>query len=1284
MSGPSSINSLVTADMATAVKVIPSFSGLPEEDISSWVANASFLISLYSLSEGEAIKVIASCLKGMAFDWLRELLTKERDINLARIFAGLEQRFQSRANVTKVAQRFLEDSIPSSSGEFFAMMNDASYLFNRGYMSFDALSDRIISRSPPEIRSAIWQAASSLRSIFDLSKVVERVVPLAFGKDGLMAAKVKFSVSQASSNTGPRKANNKSSFFCHLHGHGSHSSDRCYKLKEMRLRKKPFVSNVVADTDSNSGPEEKEMNSSYPYIFPMLYSCVNSKNPFYTEACVFGLQAKVLIDTGADVSLIPERLVKSSCFSRSFKEEAFAANGLPIKILGAVYKVPIQISNKEYVIPKALISDQIRFVILGSDLIFSFPDLLSDRLSGRLASLPFPGHFSPHNTLSCLSYPPVSGVQAIAAPLASSSSQHMPFPVAPQCSILSPFPKSTANGSSLASPVLLSELFKSLPPSIFRTLSKFQDIFQTEISSLTLCSAAAHTIDTADALPIQAPLRRTPVHWESQIQDEIKKNLRLGIIRESSSPWRSAVVPVPKPDGSLRLCIDFRPLNSVTVKDTYPIPRIDEILDLLAGASVFSTLDATSGYFQLAMNPGDIPKTAFGWKDGLFEFVRMPFGLCNAPATFQRAMDSILHSEKGKFVIPYFDDIIIFSKSLEEHACHLDVVLSRLKLAGLSLNHKKCHFAKSSIKILGNVVSEGVVKPDPEKVRVIKDFKTPRSIKELRGFLGFANYFRHFIPNFGLLAEPLTSLLKGHTKGSSQAVVWNSSAEKSFDLIKSSLSESTVRSQPDFSKPFILTTDASDRAIGAILSQEVSPGCEKMIYAFSKVLDQAQRHYGITDRELLAVVKAVQYFKHYLLGRQFTLRTDHLALKYLESSKNDNSRLMRWSFILQEFNFKVDYVRGEENASDFLSRPTISVLSSTPCLYSCSGKCEVSDLSIRSRILKEYHLFAGHGSSENMKFLILERYFWPGICKDIEQFVSSCSICLQSGRVRINSKNRIIISERPNQLWVCDLIGRLPTTPRGHKFIFVAIDHYTKWVESVPLRSKQAVEVSKAFHKAVVLKHGVPEAVLTDQGLEFKSSLFASVLKEIGTEHIFASPSHHKTTGVVERAIQTLFGKLVKLSNFRSKNWDLCLSKATFGCNISFHRAISTSPFLFTRGLSPQFPVDDLTGASPVRKSKEFLARVRDKSFKKYAKRYIEKGKVTLSNPLNIGDPVLIFREVLGDEFKSRWRPNFVIRKIILPDAFLVSNGRSFLRVNKSHVKFDHSKMARGMSSPPS
>lgn len=290
-----------------------------------------------------------------------------------------------------------------------------------------------------------------------------------------------------------------------------------------------------------------------------------------------------------------------------------------------------------------------------------------------------------------------------------------------------------------------------------------------------------------------------------------------------------------------------------------------------------------------------------------------------------------------------------------------------------------------------------------------------------------------------------------------------------FMNLKKSIIDSTLRAQPNTNRPFIVTTDASNVAIGAILAQKDDNGREIMVYAFSKRLDKTQENYSTTDKELLAVVKSLEHFRHYLLGKRFLLRTDHRALEYLWSTQNSNSRLLRWALKLQEYDFEPTYIKGSDNAADILSRPNTS--NNTGIMR--IEKREVNEIDSK-KILDEYHISSGHGGTSTIEFMIGQRYIWKGMHKDIKDFLAGCEVCLKSGEERIQTKNTPILIEGPNELWVCDLIGRLETKSKQNKFIFVAIDHFTKWVESKVIVNKTAKAVKDAVEELIILMHGIP------------------------------------------------------------------------------------------------------------------------------------------------------------------------------------------------------------------
>lgn len=390
-----------------------------------------------------------------------------------------------------------------------------------------------------------------------------------------------------------------------------------------------------------------------------------------------------------------------------------------------------------------------------------------------------------------------------------------------------------------------------------------------------------------DSEPIKQAPRRIPLHLREEVEHIVQEMKQRGVIEESRSPWVSPVVLVKKKDGSLRFCVDYRKLNAVTVKDSYPLPRIEDILDQLSGNFWFSTLDLKSGYWQVKVSSEDKEKTAFSVDNGLWQFKVMPFGLCNAPATFERLMEKVLQDILSKVCLVYLDDVIVFSKTFEEMMANLRKVFLRLRAANLKINSQKCSLFGKEVKYLGHIVSERGISTDPEKISAVRDWPVPQNRKQLRSFLGFCSYYRKFITGFSLIAKPLFTLTEHQVK-----FEWSSSCQEAFQELKQKLISSPILSFPKEQGQFILDTDASNHGVGAVLSQ-VQNSTEKVIAYFSRVLNKAERNYCITRRELLATVASLKSFHHYLYGTKFKIRTDYISLKWLMSFKDLEGHLAR-------------------------------------------------------------------------------------------------------------------------------------------------------------------------------------------------------------------------------------------------------------------------------------------------------------------------------------------------------------------------------------------------------
>jgi hypothetical protein len=455
--------------------------------------------------------------------------------------------------------------------------------------------------------------------------------------------------------------------------------------------------------------------------------------------------------------------------------------------------------------------------------------------------------------------------------------------------------------------------------------NEYCDIFYDERLQLTFTNAVKHKIRLNDDNPVYVRAYRTPPIQKEEIKSQVEKLLKQDIIQPSSSPWNFPVHLVPKKaDASgqtkWRMVIDYRKLNDKTIQDKYPLPNINDILDKLGKSQYFTTMDLASGYHQIEMDPKDIEKTAFSTENGHWEFKRMPFGVCSAPATFQRVMDNILRGLQGEKCLVYLDDIIVYSASLEEHIQKLREVFRRLKQANFKIQLNKSEFLRKEVSYLGHIITNKGVKPNPDKIKAVVNYPLPKTTKEIKAYLGLLGYYRRFIKDFAKIMKPLTKCLKKKAKIN----INDPEYIKAFELGKTIITNHPILQYPDFNKPFILTTDASNVALGAVLSQgEI--GSDKPIAYASRTLSDTEQKYSTIEKELLAIVWGVKYFRPYLYGTKFIIYTDHRPLTWLFSLKDANSKLTRWRLKLQECNYEIRYRKGSQNTNaDALSRIQIN------------------------------------------------------------------------------------------------------------------------------------------------------------------------------------------------------------------------------------------------------------------------------------------------------------------------------------------------------------------------
>lgn len=449
-------------------------------------------------------------------------------------------------------------------------------------------------------------------------------------------------------------------------------------------------------------------------------------------------------------------------------------------------------------------------------------------------------------------------------------------------------------------------------------LNTYKDIFYKDNESfLSFTDEVKHRIITKNDIPIFSKLYRYPEIHQKEVDKQIEGMLQQGIIVPSNSPYNSPIWVVPKKidnsgEQKWRIVVDYRKLNDQTISDRFPIPNIDDLFDKLGKCNYFTTLDLAKGFHQIEVDPRDRMKTAFSTTNGHYEFTRMPFGLKNAPATFQRLINHVLKDLINKICVVYLDDILIFSTSLQEHLNSLQEVFQKLRESNLQIQIDKCHFAEEFTNYLGHVITNNGIKPDDKKVTAIKSMKLPSSPKEIKQFLGITGYYRKFVKDYAKVAYPMIKYLKGNTKVN----IKDDEYINAFNKLKKLLTSDPILKRPDFTKKFTLTTDASNYAIGAVLSQDNHPIC----FA-SRTLNDHEKRYATIEKELLAIVWSVKYFRTYLYGRTFNICTDHKPLVWLHNIKEPNMKLQRWKIMLNEYDFNISYLRGKENhVADGLSR----------------------------------------------------------------------------------------------------------------------------------------------------------------------------------------------------------------------------------------------------------------------------------------------------------------------------------------------------------------------------
>lgn len=771
-------------------------------------------------------------------------------------------------------------------------------------------------------------------------------------------------------------------------------------------------------------------------------------------ASINGHCVSVLVDTGSSHNILQPRIASFLTLPIETVEPfaVMVGNGVYVHCSGSCPEVPLTVLQHTFHIPFYLLPIQGADVVLGVQWLRTIGPFVSDYTvplmqfyhNGELVTL----RGNPSPELMCASFHQITRMLHTNS-IAACHSIAM-VPITPSLNPETPHPFHNSALSTEDQTIL-----HNLPPDLTQLLDRYSHIFSTPHGLPPNRPHDHHIHLTPNSEPVNLKPYRYPHFQKEAMAKLIADMLKEGIIRPSTSPYSSPVLLVKKKDGTWRFCVDYRALNALTIKDRFPIPTIDELLDELKGASYFSKIDLRSGYHQIRMAQEDIPKIGFRTFDGHYEFLVMPFGLTNAPSTFQAAMNDLLRPFLRRFVLVFFDDILIFSPNWSDHLFHVEQVLFLLHKHQFYAKLSKCRFGVQSVDYLGHIISAQGVQADPSKIEAIVEWPVPHSFTTLRAFLGLTGFYRRFVQHYATIAGPLTDLLKAPTFS------WNPTAMQAFEKLKKAMTSLPVLSLPDFSLPFEVTTDASNIAIGAVLSQNNHP-----IAFFSKKLCPRMAAASTYVRELFALTEAVKKWRQYLLGNTFKIFTDHKSLKGLMTQTIQTPEQQKWLTKLMGFTYEIHYKPGKENlVADALSR--IPADSTTTCfsalsspssslisqlqdffLHNPEGQKLVSKVTADSTmqqnftykagliyfkdrlfvpkesnlllpVLEEFHAspMGGHSGIKATLARISAVFYWPGMHSDVKLHVNKCTTC-QYNKYSTHSPYGLLQPlPIPNQVW---------------------------------------------------------------------------------------------------------------------------------------------------------------------------------------------------------------------------------------------------------------------------
>lgn len=1013
----------------------------------------------------------------------------------------------------------------------------------------------------------------------------------------------------------------------------------------------------------------------------------------YIMVNILGTCVRGLLDSGAAVSIIsdPDLLAKHNFLKEPTNLQIRTADGTSHPCVTLVY-VPYSFRGTTKVVPTLVVPNLAKKLILGNDFWKIFKITPAFEENGNLTRLETNFINIEPVDLSCIDEYFSEGVE-INLILEKSTEFIKPVETEDVSLDLPSIEEPRQQDSS----EITTE--HELEPEQRKELIEIIDIMKAD-GKLGRTSVLQHRIEILEG---EKPKRPPRYRWSPAIEREMEREIQrmkdLDVIEESTSDWCNPLLPVKKSSGEWRLCLDCRRINEVTKKEAYPFPDMQVILGRIEKARYFSIIDLSKAYWQIPLALESRDFTSFRAGKSLYRFKVMPFGLTGAPVTQTKLMNRVLGYDLEPQVFVYLDDIVVTSKTIEEHFRLLRIIAERLRAANLSISVDKSRFCQKKISYLGYVLSEEGLSIDSTKLHPILNYPSPTTLKEVRRLMGMLGFYKQFIPNYSTILAPITDLLKKN-KGK---LAWSEHAEQALCNVKGILTTPPVLANPDFDQQFIIESDASAVAAGAVLIQS-QYGVRRPIAFFSRKFSATQKKYSATERECLAVILAIERFRHFVEGTQFRVITDAQSLKWLNkiSVEGNSARLARWALKLQQHDMILEYRKGKLNVvADALSRSveadvlTVDLdleqlqknISLNPAKYKdfktlngkvykyvLSGRSEdgrfewklVPSKSERIKILEVTHDLAHFGFYKTLR-RIQEKYYWPNMTIDIKRYCRGCQTCKTSkhpNTPKTPLMGRPKLATMPWQMISVDFTGPFPRSRSGNTSLLVVTDHFSKFVLIHPMREAKTEPLVKFLESMVFLLFGVPEILISDNGPQFKSMLFGSLLAKYKVTH-WKNANYHPANNPTERVNRVIVAAIRShLKGGNQKCWDDNIYQVAMAIRTAVHESTDFTPYFINYGRNYigsgqeygmiRETANDLNYSPKVlnKEMEETYAQVRSnlkKAYDKYSKYYNLRSRAKIPN-YQVGDIVLKKNFSLSNKaanFNAKLANTYIPAKII-------------------------------------